>query len=251
MKTDMTERAVYSAICSSDGLKAREIARVTGIERETVNRHLYGSPFMRELCWRDREFRWHGFIRQARPHKGLEDFCGFYSTVREFLSLGEKAWFERLCEGCSRVGRSLNDTRGLFHSFLDSRRVMEELFEALDDVGFTSYGDWEICFEVRIKRSGRIRIYADVLLITEDRVFSLEFKMKDAPEDGEVEQAAKYCPWLEVVFGPKYDVIPALVLTRAADQYGTAPIGRTDAFLPVCSGDMLFNLLDEYVGVIR
>ena len=127
MKTDMTERAVYSAICSADGLKAREIALAAGTDHTTVNRYLYSSPFMTELCWQDKEYRWRGLIRQARPHSGLEDFCGYYSTVAEFLSLSEKRWFERLCEGCTKIGRSLSDTRGLFHSFLDTRRVMEEL----------------------------------------------------------------------------------------------------------------------------
>ena len=250
MKTDMTEMAVYSAICSSDGIKAREIASLIGTDRTTVNRYLYASPFMRELCWQDKEYRWHGLIRQGRPHKGLEDFCGYYSTVEEFLSLSEKRWFDRLCEGCARVGRSLSDTRGLFHSFLDSRRVMEELFSALDDVGYAGYGNWEICFEVRIKKSSHIRIYADVLLLTEDKAFSLEFKMKDAIDPEEVEQAAKYCSYLEVLFGPSYDVIPALVLTGAADFYDYAPLQGEDAVIPVCSGDMLFNLLDEYIGVI-
>ena len=250
MKTDLTEMAIYSTICSSDGIKARDIAPAANTDRATVNRYLYGSPFMKELCWQDREYRWRGLIRQARPHKGLEDFCGYYSTVNEFLSLSEKKWFDRLCEGCTKIGRNLNDTRGLFHSFLDSRRVMEELFEALDDVGYAGYGNWEICFELRIKRSSHIRIYADVLLITEDKVFSLEFKMKDAIDPEEVAQAAKYCSYLEVVFGPSYDVIPALVLTAAADLYDYAPLAGSDALIPVCSGDMLFNLLDEYIGVI-
>ena len=67
----------------------------------------------------------------------------------------------------------------------------------------------------------------------------------------EVLQSAKYVEFLEVLFGPGYDVIPALVLTRAADLYTHTPIGNTDAVLPVCSGDMLFNLFDEYIGFLR
>ena len=102
-------------------------------------------------------------------------------------------------------------------------------------------------FELRLKRARRIRIYADVLVITEDRVFSLEFKMKDAIDPEEVWQAAKYCPYLEILFGPDYEVIPALVLTAARDLFTFVPIGETDAVLPVCSGDMLFNVFDEYL----
>ena len=110
---------------------------------------------------------------------------------------------------------------------------------------------WELVFELRLKRSRYVRIYADVLVITENRVFSLEFKMKDRVEPVEVLQAAKYCPYLEIVFGPGYEVIPVLVLTRAADLFRFVPIGRADAVLPVCSGDMLFNVFNEYLGFLN
>ena len=97
----------------------------------------------------------------------------------------------------------------------------------------------------------RIRIYADVLVITPGKVFSLEFKMKDTVNPDEVLQAAKYCPFLEVIFGPRYEVIPALVLTAAAELFDFVPIGRTDMLLPVASGDMLFNVLNEYLGFLN
>lgn len=84
------------------------------------------------------------------------------------------------------------------------------LFSDLSDCGFTAFRDWEIVFELRIRRSRMIRIYADVLVITDSRVFSLEFKMKDEIDPEEVLQAAKYCEYLEVIFGPQYDVIPRL-----------------------------------------
>lgn len=71
--------------------------------------------------------------------------------------------------------------------------------------------DWELAFELRLKRSRHIRIYADVLVVTEDRVFSLEFKMKDAVAPDEVLQAAKYCPYLEILFGPDYEIVAELL----------------------------------------
>ena len=49
------------------------------------------------------------------------------------------------------------------------------------------------------------------------------------------------------VFGSRYDIIPALVLTGAADLFEYVPIGGTDAELAACSGDMLFNVLNEYM----
>jgi hypothetical protein len=91
---------------------------------------------------------------------------------------------------------------------------------------------------------------ADVLVITEDRVFSLEFKMKDKVDPDEVSQAAKYLPYLEIVFGTDYEVIPALVLTTASELFEFASIGKSDFILPVCSGDMLFNVFDEYLGFL-
>lgn len=247
-KTDLLERAIYSEICRHEGIKAKDIGKGTGADRHTINQYLYKAPFMRELCYQDDAYEWHGLIRQTRPHVGLGDFCGYYSTVGEFLALSEAEWFDSLTAGCKAIGRNLNDTRGLFHSFLDCRQVMVQLFQDLETV---LEPDWEIAFELRINRARYIRIYADVLVITRDKVFSLEFKMKDKIEQEEVRQAAKYTEYLEVLFGPDYDVIPSLVLTRAHDLYHYEPLQGTDAAIPVCSGDMLFNLFDEYMEFLQ
>ena len=69
-------------------------------------------------------------------------------------------------------------------------------------------------------------------------------------EPEEVLQAAKYTEYLEVLLGEDYDVIPCLVLTKADDLYCHVPLGESDALLPVCSGNMLFNLFDEYMGFL-
>ncbi len=153
--------------------------------------------------------------------------------------------------GCTNIGRSLSDTRGLFHSFRDCREQIFGLFLDLRDMIGDSCLDWEIAFELRLKRSRTVRIYADVLIITEDRVFSLEFKMKDAVDPEEIKQAAKYVPYLEIMFGPDYEIIPVLVLTAAAELFQFVPIGNADAVLPVCSGDMLFNVFNEYLGFLN
>ncbi len=242
-KVNDTERKMYAIICRNDGIKARDIAREIGEARSEINRLLYGAPFIHELCYRDQDYSWHGLIRQRRPHTGLGDFCGYYGTVERFLQQSEEEWLEELMAGCRNIGRNLNDTRGLFHSFRDSREVMIGLFS---DLGTLVYDTWEICFELRIKRARYIRIYADVLVITEDKVFSLEFKMKDVIDPEEELQAVKYAAYLEVVFGDHYEVIPALVLTRATDLYTWEQLPGTTAEIPVCSGDMLFNLFDEY-----
>lgn len=246
-----TERAVCALICRSDGLTARQIAKALDLDRTRVNRLLYASPLMGELCYQDRRYRWHGLMRQTRPHAGLSEFAGFYSSVREFMSLTEEVWLKRLCDGCIDIGRNLNDTRGLLHSFRDCRETMRALFTDLIDMLGEACLGWEAAFELRLKRSRHVRIYADVLVITEDRVFSLEFKMKDKIDPEEVAQAAKYCPYLEIMFGPDYEVIPVLVLTAARDTFEFVRIGGMDAVLPVCSGDMLFNVFNEYMGFLR
>lgn len=247
-KTDLLERAIYSEICSHDGIRAKDIGKGISAERKTINQYLHNAPFMKELCYQDEAYRWHGLIRQGRPHIGLGDFCAYYGTVAEFLALDGEEWFKAMVAGCKNIGRNLNDTRGLFHSFKDCREVMAALFQDLEAV---RKPDWEIAFELRINRAKYIRIYADVLVITENKVFSLEFKMKNKIDPGEILQAAKYTEYLEVLFGPGYDVIPSLVLTRATDLYQYEPLGDTDALLPVCSGDMLFNLFDEYMGFLQ
>lgn len=245
---DIIERDIYTLICRNDGIKAREIAALLHKDRSVINHYLYGSPYMKELCYTDHAYRWHGLVRQEVPHAGLWDFSGYYGMVTEFLQETKESWFELLKEGCMRTGRNLNNQRGLFHSFLDEYDTMRQLFEDLEGVPVLK---WETVFELRIKRARYIRIYADVLVIADGYVFSLEFKMKDKIDPQEVSQAAKYCEYIEVLFGPDYDVIPALVLTRAHDLYTYAPLGNSTAQIPVCSGDMLFNLFDEYLGFLE
>ncbi len=71
---DEREIAVCAAICRSDGLRAKEIAAMLSLERGAVNHILYSSPLLHELCWQDKDYRWHGIVRQARPHLGLQEF---------------------------------------------------------------------------------------------------------------------------------------------------------------------------------
>ena len=243
-----TEIKMYEMICRNDGIKAREIAREIGADKTEINRILYNAPFIYELCYRDKEYYWHGLIRQTRPHYGLQDFCGYYDTVERFVTLTEVEWMEELKEGCRRIGRNLNDTRGLLHSFRDSREVMLQLFDDLKMLDTTS---WEICFELRIRRARYIRIYADVLVITEDKVFSLEFKMKDKIDPDEMLQTVKYSKYLDVIFGSGYEVIPALVLTRAEDLYTWETLPESDLEVPVSSGNMLFNVFDEFMNFLK
>ena len=287
------ERKMYAVICRNDGIKAREIARAAGAEKGSINRILYANPFIHELCYRDDDYYWHGLIRQMRPHIGLADFCGYYASAERFMRQSEEEWLEELKEGCRNIGRNLNDTRGLIHSFLDARSVMMDLFRDLEEMSYAQHrdaengrdvvndrdaesvraavndrdavnekmcpcsskgglntGSWEICFELRIRRARHVRIYADVLVITEDKVFSLEFKMKDRIDPEEEKQSVKYAKYLDIIFGDAYEVIPALVLTRASDLYRWEPIPGSSAELPVCSGDMLFNLFDEFIGFL-
>lgn len=248
--TMQIDREICALICRSNGIKAKEIARSLEIERQEVNHSLFSSPLMKELCWQDRAYKWHGIMKQDRPHVGLQEFAAYYDTVGNFVGLAEEEWMEQLKEGCRNIGRTLNDTRGLFHSFSDCRQQMIRLFSDLQEMMGDRCLTWEIAFELRLKQSRYVRIYADVLVITEDRVFSLEFKMKDQVKPEEVLQAAKYCPYLEIMFGPDYEVIPVLVLTSAEETFEFIPIGKSDAVLPVCSGDMLFNVFDEYLGFL-
>ena len=246
-----TEREICALICRNDGIKAKEIAKELRIDRRVVNHILFSSPLMKELCWQDGQFRWHGIMKQSYPHIGLQEYAGYYDMAGSFLRLTEEEWMDRLAEGCVNIGRNLNDTRGLFHSFRDCREQIIILFRDLVDMIGEECLDWELAFELRLKRSRYVRIYADVLVITKNRVFSIEFKMKSEVDPGEVLQAGKYCPYLEIMFGTEYEIIPVLVLTKAHDLYNFVPLGMSDAILPVCSGDMLFNVFDEYFGFLR
>lgn len=248
---DEIERRIYSLICSNEGIKAKDIGKKSGETRSTINHYLYGSPYMTELCYRDTNYRWHGLIRQGVPHRGLEEFSGYYSMAEEFLDTDFGEFLERLKTGCRNIGRNLNDTRGLFHSFEDTYNTMQNLFGGLLDHGVkpSLWADWEIVFELRIKRAKMIRIYADVILITDRKVFSLEFKMKDEQQEEDILQAVKYSEYLEVLFGEAYDVIPALVLTTAENIYEDKEFNDTTAVVPVCSGDRLNTLIIDYCAI--
>ena len=158
MNREQTERKICAAICQSNGLKAKEIARQLNLDRSTVNRVLYASPLLKDLCYLDDDYRWHGIIRQSVPHDGLYEFSGYYAKVSVFLSLTEDEWMDELMKGCQRIGRNLNDTRGLLHSFRDCREQMINLFADLHDMLGTAYLDWEIVFEFRLKRARYVRL---------------------------------------------------------------------------------------------
>lgn len=246
-----TELRIYALIARRDGIKAREIARELGMDKSDISRWMVSSALMRELCYQDREYGWHALVRQQRPYEGLYEFSGWYGTVREFLMENETEWLEELEQGCRRIGRNLNDTRGLIHSFRDCRRTMRELFDDLREMMKEDISSWEIVFELRFNLKRYIRIYADVLVITPGKVFSLEFKMKDRTNPEEVLQAAKYVPYLEILFGRNMDIYPALVLTAATELFTWEQIGSTEFVLPVCSGNMLFNVFNEGMGFLQ
>ena len=244
------EKAIYSLISSRDGIKAKEMASVLRIPRTDINHWLFSSALMHELCFQDNAYQWHALIRQGRVHAGLYEFSGWYGTAEEFMSQSDDEWLCSLKQGCARIGRNLNNTRGLFHSFTDCRLVIRRLLEDLDQMVGPSCKDWELVFELRLNRSRMIRIYADALVITQNQVFSLEFKMKNTADPDEIVQAAKYVPFLELIFGGCYDVIPALVLTGASDLFEYVSVQGTEGVLPAVSGDMLFNVFNDYMGFL-
>lgn len=244
------ELQIYSLISQNDGIKSREIARKIGMDKKEVSRWMVSSALMRELCYQDHDFQWHAMVRQQAPYEGLYEFSGWYGTVREFIAEDEDTWLSELEDGCRRIGRNLNDTRGLIHSFLDCRKTICLLFRDLQEMTAMNTDEWEIAFELRINLRRMIRIYTDVLIITSDKVFPLEFKMKDRIVPEEILQAAKYVPYLEVLFGSGMDIYPALVLTGVSELFTYETIGQTDYLLPVCSGDMLFNVFNEAMGFL-
>ena len=50
--------------------------------------------------------------------------------------------------------------------------------------------------------------------------------------------------------GPRYEPVSALVLTSASELFDFVPIGNSDMMLPVSSGNMLFNVFNEYLGFL-
>lgn len=245
------ERKIYSVICANNGIKARVIAERLGVDRGEVNHYLYSSPIIKELCYIDDSYKWRGLIRQTSPHSGLFEFTGYYGLVMDFLKLDEDEWLTRMKEGCGNIGRPLSNARGLFHSFRDCRTTMLHLFTDIASLSDIDFRNWEIGFELRIKISRFLRIYADVVVITDKHVFSLEFKMKEDFTPADVSQAAKYCEYEDLIFGDQYEIVPVLVLTKAKELYAFETVSGTDGEIQVCSGDMLYNAFNEYIGFLK
>lgn len=44
------------------------------IDRKVISQHLYTYPFVRDFCYHDDDYRWHGLIQQQVPHEGLFEF---------------------------------------------------------------------------------------------------------------------------------------------------------------------------------
>ena len=97
---DGIERMIYAAICSHNGIKAKDIGRLTGQPKSVINHYLYRSSYIGELCYIDKDYKWHGLIRQARPHEGLGMFSGYYSTYRLVCLL---------CTQLKKKERNIND----------------------------------------------------------------------------------------------------------------------------------------------
>ena len=83
---DPLERKIYMEICRSDGgIKAKEIARNLYCDPSKVNHFLYASPFMKELCWQDDEYNWHGIIPQQYPHCGIFRLLFYRSGICQYV----------------------------------------------------------------------------------------------------------------------------------------------------------------------
>ena len=134
MNPQEIQRAICTEICRRDGIKAREIARELDLDHQTVNHYLYSSPLMKELCWQDRDCRWHGIVRQERPHTGLQEFAAWFGTAEELIA----ALWE-------------NET-DLIAAKARLRMLISDLKKTLDQIGMEA---------VLVRRSGRLSILRD------------------------------------------------------------------------------------------
>ena len=140
MEAQEIQRAICGEICRRDGIRAREIARALDLDHQTVNHELYSSPLMKELCWQDRDYRWHGIVRQERPHVGLQEFAGYYSAVGEFLDLDERAWLARLTEGFEKPISDATSTERTAPIRCLSIRIVSRYISPDSSMSFSSFG---------------------------------------------------------------------------------------------------------------
>ena len=59
-------------------------------------------------------------------------------------------------EGCTNIGRNLNDTRGLFHSFRDCREQMRRIFDDMVEMAGDEEDELEILNVVSTDRDSHV-----------------------------------------------------------------------------------------------
>ena len=70
--------------------------------------------------------------------------AGYGMIGIELPGHGTEEWLSRLMEGCTNIGRNLNDTRGLFHSFRDCREQMRRIFDDMVEMAGDEEDELEI-----------------------------------------------------------------------------------------------------------
>lgn len=163
----------------------------------------------------------------------MNERCCYASVFSEFKSISEEEFIKKMKSAFSEeYALALGSEQ--IHAWKDCFKVMQEL--NLDP----SVG---IIFEYALPyESGR---RPDVILLSEDKVLILEFKMKNGILEADVDQAAAYARDIrEYHFESRNrEVIPYLVLTRASG------INETRIEVTCVSADNLADVIDIEAAV--
>lgn len=241
------EQKIYEAIKAHNGILAKDISLITGIEKRTVSSLLYHSNELKSRCYMDEN--WFHYTRDSNSiaspsfrHSGLAQHSCYYGSVADFVQLNVDDWIIMMNEGCIRAKKGGIGTAQI-KAWADCFEVMQGAFSA-----YFNMEAWDIAFEYNSTYEG-VNRWVDVLLIIDNKIIVIEFKMVRCFFEKYLDQTEKYIPDLERYFIKEdVEIVPLLVLTQAVNLRESYPYRNLDYALEVCSGDILSNVIESILS---
>ena len=137
--------------------------------------------------------------------------CCFKGTIAEFLDISKEDWFKQMKDNYLALTNEA-PSKEQAAAWNDCYEKSLSFFKAC-----AKY-DCNIIFEYLLPREGGRR--PDVLLLSGEHLFVLEYKMKENPTQVDLDQVSAYARDLKNYHSVSHDltVVPALVLTKAIDK---------------------------------
>jgi len=169
-------------------------------------------------------------------------YCCFKGTILEFLGLSKDEWLEQMKKNYSTLTNEAQSKEQIA-AWNDCYEKSLPFFKAC--IKYDCY----IIFEYLLPREGGRR--PDVLLLSGEHLFVLEYKMKESPTQADLDQVFAYARDLKNYHSASHSltVTPVLVLTKAINKkyhydnvYICSPDKLEELIIPKLSNKQVISL---------